>query len=138
MLRIAVILTALCLSLSAQAELAVVTSSSSSLSALSQDEVKQLFSGQIHEIRGQRLEPLDLPESDPVRVGFYKSLLNKSPDQMRSHWVRLVFTGRGQPPRSVDSSREQKMILANSSQYVGYLPAETVDSSLKVLLLLEE
>lgn len=138
MLRIAVIFTALCLSLSVQAELAVVASDRSALSSLSRDEVKQLFTGQVRKIRGQQVEPLDLPESDPIRAQFYQRLLNKSADQMRSHWVRLVFTGRGQPPRSVDSSREQIMIIANSSQYIGYLPVEAVDGSLKILLLLEK
>ena len=115
------------------AELAVVTSDRASLNSLTENEVKQLFSGQLRQIGGNRIQPLDLPSSSKLREEFYRKLLGRSPEQMRAYWTRLIFTGQGQPPREVSGAQEMGTLLNSSLEFIGYLPVEELTGNTKVL-----
>jgi hypothetical protein len=118
------------------ADLVVVTAKQSTIEALTETEVRQLFSGQLRSINGQRLQPLDLPSRDRNREEFYRKLMGRSPDQMRAYWTRLIFTGQGQPPREVAGTGELNTLISSSTDYVGYLPAAELNPGLKVLFRL--
>ena len=57
----------LMLATAAQAEPVVVVSASSSLGALTQDEVRQIFNGQTRRVSGVSVKPLDLPSRGSAR-----------------------------------------------------------------------
>lgn len=136
MLKRILLLSLLCLPLFAQADVVVVAGVNSPIADLSESEVRQLFTGQTRAIGGQRVQTLDLPSSEAGRTDFYQKLMGRSPDQMRSHWARMIFTGQGQPPREVTSVREMKLLVGTSANQVGYLPADEVDDSVRVLFRL--
>jgi hypothetical protein len=62
-----------------------------------------------------------------------ESIAGKSAAQMKSHWSKIIFTGRGQPPKTVSSGVEVKKLIAANPQAIGYIERTAVDSSLKVL-----
>lgn len=117
-------------------ELAVIVSKNSPVDSLTDAEIQQLFSGQSRSVGGNSLQPLDLPGGDAQRNAFYQQLLGRSPDQMRSHWARLIFTGKARPPREVNSPREMKTMIESSESFIGYIPAADVNENVKVLKLL--
>ena len=117
----------------ASAELVVVTSNNATLNSLSENEAKQLFSGQLRQLGGNRVQPLDLPSSNKAREEFYRKLLGRSPEQMRAYWTRLIFTGQGQPPREVSGAQEMTTLLNSSAEFIGYLPAAELTGTMKVL-----
>lgn len=128
-----VFLTLMLIPLPSLAELVIVTSTNSPINSLTENEVRQLFSGQLRSISGQRLQPLDLSARDSTRELFYQKLMGRGPDQMRAYWTRLIFTGQGQPPREVSGVQELLTLSASSTEYVGYLPADQVTGQLRVL-----
>jgi hypothetical protein len=115
-----------------QAELVVVTGSDSTIISLTELEVRQLFSGQLKAIAGQRVQPLDLPNNARDRDEFYRKLMGRSPEQMRAYWTRLIFTGQGKPPREVSNTQELST-LVSSGEYIGYLPAEADIGDMRIL-----
>ncbi|MED5389579.1 MAG: hypothetical protein VX793_12040 [Pseudomonadota bacterium] len=117
----------------AVAEPVVVVSANSRLGALTQDEVRQIFNGQIRRVSGAPVTPLDLPSRDDARADFYQQVLGKSAEQMKSYWARMIFTGRGMPPREVSSEREMLMLVGSDRDFVGYLDASRVTPDLKVV-----
>lgn len=123
----------LALPLMAPAELVIVTGNNSAITSLSENEIRQLFSGQLRSVSGQRVQPLDLPGNDQNREQFYRKLMGRSPDQMRAYWTRLIFTGQGQPPREVSSTLELTTLAASSPEYIGYLPASQVNERVRVI-----
>ena len=123
----------LMLSTAAQAEPVVVVSASSSLGALTQDEVRQIFNGQTRRVSGISVKPLDLPSRGGARNDFYQQVLGKSAEQMKSYWARMIFTGRGMPPREVSSEQEMVMLVGSNRNFVGYLDAALVTPDLKVV-----
>lgn len=124
------------LPLLAQAELVVVTGSNSDITSLTENEVRQLFSGHLKTIGGQRVEPLDLPRNAIHREEFYRKLMGRTPEQMRAYWTRLIFTGQGKPPREVSNTGEL-ITLLGSGNYIAYLAADASNSNVRVLFRLK-
>ena len=52
---------------------------------------------------------------------------------MKSHWSKILFTGRGQPPRMVPNSAEVKKVLAANPFAIGYIEDTEIDPSVRVL-----
>ena len=128
----AIIMLLLSLPVFAYADLVIVTGKGSTIHSLTENEVRQLFLGQLKSVAGQKVQPLDLPSSATHREEFYRKLMGRSPDQMRAYWTRLIFTGQGKPPREVASAQELTT-LVSSGDYIGYLPAEAVTNQVQVL-----
>ncbi len=130
------ILVLIALPLLGNAELVVVTGSNSGITSLTENEVRQLFSGQLKSVAGKRLQPLDLPSNSSDREAFYAKLMGRSPEQMRAYWTRLIFTGQGKPPREVTNAQELTS-LVGTGEYIGYLSAEAATGNVKVLYRLQ-
>lgn len=116
-----------------RADPVVVVSATSAVDTLTRDEARQVFNGQTHRIGGATIKPLDLPSASQHRQSFYQQLMGKSADQMKSYWARMIFTGRGMPPREVSSTREMEMLVGSNRHFIGYLDAEKVTAELKVV-----
>ncbi|MEQ1591743.1 MAG: phosphate ABC transporter substrate-binding protein [Thiobacillaceae bacterium] len=136
-LKLGVIGLALCLWLDpAAAEVVAVVSSKSTVTMLSKNQVADLFLGKLHSFpNGEPAIPVDQDEASSVRDEFYSRFTGKSAAQIKAYWSKIIFTGRGQPPKSVSSSAEVKRLLVENPNTIGYLEADRVDGSVKVLVL---
>ena len=122
---------------SACAELIVVVSRDSNVEKLSRHQVADIFLGRAVQLEsGEKLVPVDLPEDSGVRKEFYEKLLGKSPAQMRAYWSKIIFTGRGLPPKEVNSTKKMKKEIAHNRHYVGYVAKKVKDSSLKAIFVI--
>ena len=126
---------ALCLAAgTAAADIVAVVSSKSAISSLTQTQVSDIFFGKVsHFPDGGVAVPIDLAENSPERNEFYERLAGKSPAQIKAYWSRIIFTGRGQPPKAVSSGVEMKKRIAENPSAIGYIDAKLVDASVKVL-----
>lgn len=130
-LLLAVLMT---LSTTAAAEIVVVGPADGGVDRLTRADVQQLFSGKKQQVDGVHLKPMDLPPDNPTRTSFYEKVLDKSPSQMRSHWARLTFTGKGKPPEIVSGPQELNALLSRrDGHYLGYVEAGQVTDSMSVL-----
>jgi hypothetical protein len=77
--------------------------------------------------------PIDQAESSPLRDEFYLKFTGKSPAQLRAHWSKIIFTGRGQPPPVALSSVEIKKRIVADPDAIGYIERTMVDGSVKIL-----
>lgn len=119
------------------AEVAVVVSSASPVQSLTESQVADLFLGRSSTFPGGvAAVPVDQSEGAEIREVFYLKLLRKTPAQVKSYWMRLVFTGKGEPPATLPNIESIKRTLAANPNVVTYVDRSNVDSSLKVLLLL--
>ena len=127
---IASLLAAGCVSISAQAQVAVVMAPSAS--AMTREQVANLYLG-----RSAELTLLDLPEGSATRDLFYKKATDREPAQVKSTWSRIVFAGKGTPPKEVADAAAVKKAVAADPKAVGYIEKAAVDGSVKVVLLLD-
>ncbi|WP_035231817.1 hypothetical protein [Alcanivorax nanhaiticus] len=115
------------------ADVVVVVAKGSPITSLSENQLRQLYLQGSGRIAGNSVKALDLPEDSSTRKEFYLAAVGKTPAQMKSYWARMIFTGRGAPPRMVSGDRAMQVMLENNPELVGYLPGNQVSSGLKVL-----
>jgi ABC-type phosphate transport system substrate-binding protein len=83
---------------------------------------------------GAAAVPIDQMEGSPARDEFYAKFANKSAAQLKAHWTKIIFTGRGQPPKSVANNVEVLKLIAANPQAISYIERSAVDSTVKVLV----
>jgi ABC-type phosphate transport system substrate-binding protein len=136
--RIALVASACTLSLGigfARAEVVAVVSSKSPITTLTRTQVMDIFLGKRTRFPdGSAAIPIDLAEGSAARDEFYTRLAEMSAAQVKSFWSRIIFTGRGQPPKTVATDLEAKRLLAADPNAIGYIDKSLVDSSVRVVL----
>lgn len=112
----------------------VVVGAQSPVPALTANQVSDIFLGKRVALPGgAELVPLDQPEAAPVRQDFYAKVAGRSPALMKSYWSKLLFTGKGQPPRELPGNEAVKKAVASDLRYIGYIERQAVDASVKVV-----
>jgi ABC-type phosphate transport system substrate-binding protein len=138
--RYRIALTALACTLSlaigqARADIVAVVSSKSQITTLSKTQVMDIFLGKRTRFPdGSSAIPIDQAEGSAARDEFYSRLADMSPAQVKAFWSRIIFTGRGQPPKAVATGVEAKRLLIADPNTIGYIDQSLVDSSLRVVL----
>lgn len=119
----------------AQAQVAVVVNPKSPLANMTADQVATIFLGKSNTLpNGSAAQAVDQPESAGVREQFYTKATGKSSAQVKAAWSRLVFSGKGTPPKEVASSADVKKFVAANADAIGYIEKSAVDGSVKVVL----
>lgn len=119
---------------SAAQDVVAVVSAKSTVTTLSAAQLADIFLGKTARFPdGTPAVPIDLADDSPMRERFYARYTGKSPAQLKAHWAKIIFTGRGQPPRQVTGSAEAKKAVADDPQAIGYIDSRLVDSQLRVL-----
>ena len=122
------------LSAVARADVVLVVSTASPLTSLRQSQVAGIFLGRPVELPGtSRPQPVDQREGNGARDAFYHEIINWTPAQMKAHWSRIIFTGRGQPPRQLADDAAVKQFLARNPAAIGYINSENLDDNVRVL-----
>lgn len=120
--------------MAAHAQAVAVVSAQSHIITLSKVQIADIFLGYTARFPdGSKATPVDQPEGSAVRDEFYLKFTGKSPAQIKAYWAKLIFTGRGEPPRSVPNSSALKKLIASDPHRIGYIDQSEVDDSVKVV-----
>ena len=118
-----------------KADVVVVVSVKCPVATLSKAQVTDIFLGKTARFPdGAPAVPIDQRDGSPARDEFYATFANKSPAQVKTHWTKIIFTGRGQPPKSVLNSVEVMKLIAANPQAISYIERSAVDSTVKVIV----
>lgn len=117
-------------------ELVVIVSSKSPVNSLRQEQVADIFLGQIASFPGgAEVVALDQRIGSPERDEFYSKVTAKTPPLVKAYWTKMIFTGRGQPPREVAGSAAIRKMVADNPGLIGYIDKSALDASVKAVLL---
>jgi len=101
--------------------------------ALNKKALKKIFLGKSKKFpSGNQVIPIDL-SSGEARKEFLKGVIGKSESQIKAYWSKLVFTGKGQAPKSVDSDAEVIALISNNPDTIGYVADSAVTDAVKVV-----
>lgn len=133
---IAALCGALLLQGAAAGELVVIVSSKSPVTTLRQEQVADIFLGQIANFPGG-LEAVALDQSigSPERDEFYSKVTSKTRPLVKAYWTKMIFTGRGQPPKEIGGSAAVRKLVADNPTLIGYIDKSALDASVKPVLL---
>lgn len=120
---------------SSAADVVPVVSAKSEVSSLSTNQVMDIFLGRSSRFpNGELAVPIDQAEGSNIRDAFYMQFASKSAAQVKAYWSKLIFTGKGQPPREVSPSERVKRVVAENPHLIGYIERSEVDANVKVVL----
>ncbi len=117
----------------AQAEIAIVVHPSNA-AAVDNAALSRIFLGKLKTFSGggQAL-PINQSESNPATEEFNSKVLKKSGSQLKAYWSKLVFTGKGTPPKAVASDAEVINLVSSNPNLIGYVDAGAVTGAVKVV-----
>lgn len=101
---------------------------------LSKSSLRAIFGMRLHTWPdGTAIRVFVMPDDAPLHAAFSKEKLNVFPYQLRSAWDRLVFSGTGQAPDTVNSVEEMLAKVASTPGAIGYLTKSMTDDRVNVL-----
>lgn len=114
-------------SFSAMANIAVIVNPAND-SSVNPDEIVRIYTG-----RSNAFNAVNLAESVPLRAQFDEKGVGRTSAQLKAHWSKLVFTGKGTPPAELPSEEAVLDFVAKNPQAIGYISADKVTSAVKVV-----
>jgi len=123
----------------ADAEVAVIANKSLAVDTVPVSLARKLWLGKSHTIPGVgKVTVVDQQPGNGVTKIFYKKVVKKTPNQLKAYWAKVVFTGKGYPPRAFDSNEEVLSWVAATPNGLGYVDSSAVGDSVKVLFTIKQ
>jgi len=121
----------------ALAEVKVVVHPSVKDASITAAQAADVFLGKANTLpSGHKTVPMDQNDGQAAREEFYSKAAKKDSAQLKAYWSRLIFTGKGQPPKVLSDDAEVLQLVANNPNIVGYVSGNANTSRVKVLLTL--
>ena len=121
------------LSFGVQADIAVIVNPANA-NVVSADDLNRLFLGRASSFAdGSKATPLNLSEGQVARDEFDSKVLNRSSAQLKAYWSKLVFTGKGTPPKEMADDAAVKAAVAADPNAISYISSGSVDGTVKVV-----
>jgi hypothetical protein len=99
---------------------------------ISEEQIADLYLG-----RSDAWTPIDQAAGSEIYVEFYKKVTGRDSAQVKAIWSRILFTGRGIPPKQLRDSEAVKKAVADNPKAVGYIEKSAADASIKVALSID-
>jgi ABC-type phosphate transport system substrate-binding protein len=120
----------------AGADLVVIVSARSPVASLRADQVADIFLGQVGTFPdGAEAVALDQHIGSAQRDDFYARVAAKTPALLKAYWTKMIFTGRGQPPKEAGDSAAVRRMVADNPALIGYIDKAALDASVKAVLV---
>ena len=114
----------------------VVVVHPSNEAALDEKSVKRIFLGKEKKFSdGKQVIPLNQVPSSGARGSFDTVTLGRSSSQIAAYWSKLVFTGKGIPPKELDNDAAVLGIVADNPNAIGYVNSASVSDAVKAISL---
>ncbi len=111
------------------AEIVVVVNPKNPATRMFAEQASQFFLG-----KSSMFTPIDQSDSSAIRAEFYQKVTGKDSSQVKAIWSKIVFTGKGSPPKEYNSSSEVKKAVAADPTAIAYIDKSAVDDTVKVIL----
>lgn len=119
----------------AAGELVVIVSAKNPVGALRPEQVADIFLGQLANFPGgAEAVALDQRIGSAERDEFYSKVASKTRPLVKAYWTKMIFTGRGQPPKEVADSAAIRKMVADNPSLIGYIDKSALDPSVKAVL----
>jgi ABC-type phosphate transport system substrate-binding protein len=122
------------LSFSSFAEVSVIVNKDN-LDAMSSKVIKRIYLGKSKSFpNGSKVNVLTLKgDTDETEV-FNKSALKKTNSQFKAYWSKLVFTGKGIPPKEMADAEAMLSEIKTDKNAIGYIDSNKVTEDVRVIV----
>jgi ABC-type phosphate transport system substrate-binding protein len=122
-------------SASSFAELTIIVNPANNAS-LDKKTVQRIFLGKEKKFSdGSETIPVNQNAETSIRGSFDETVLGRSSSQVSAYWSKLVFTGKGIPPKELMSDAEVVALVATNPSVIGYVDSASVTDAVKTISL---
>ena len=119
-------------------EISIVISNNN-LNELSSADIRKIFLGKRTSFPdGNPATPINQQENSEITQQFNFIFLNRSPQQYKAYWARMVFTGKGHPPESSYSDDDIIALIKNDPSVISYIQSSSLTSDVKEILRIKK
>lgn len=119
-------------------EIAVIVNPQNTVSAISSKDLKNIYKlKKTTWPTGDKIEAVNLKKTNSIRKKFSDIILKKTLARMDKFYLKQALSGKGQPPRVLDSYGDVKDFVRYNKNAIGYIDIKDVDGSVKVLSIEE-
>jgi len=117
----------------AQAQVIVIANSNVKASAVSKNDLKDVFTGAATALPGGGNVVPILLKAGTTHEEFLQAYIGKNDTAYRAGWRSLVFSGQATMPKSVDADAAVVAFVSNNNGAIGYINKATPHEGVKVL-----
>lgn len=114
-------------------EVYIVANKDLNVSSIDKKELTKIYLGKSSMLESSKIEPLALPSDSKDHIYFTENILNKDPQKYERYWARLVFTGKGNPPKVISQENERLSYVKNNREAIFYTMTPPKDTGIKVI-----
>ena len=81
---------------------------------------------------GNKAVPLAQSNDSSIRDRFNVDIVGRDSAQLRAYYARLLFTGKGGPPKEVGKDAEMIDLISKNPSLIGYVDTVPADSPVRV------
>ncbi|MGQ8365716.1 phosphate ABC transporter substrate-binding protein [Glaciecola sp. 1036] len=123
----------LLLSGSAFAKLTVIVNPANS-DPLDEKTVQRIFLGKEKKFAsGTESIPVNQSPDNALRHEFDETILGRNTSQVSAYWSKLVFTGKGIPPKEVMNDAEVIELVSKNPSVIGYVDSSSLTDAVKAI-----
>jgi len=124
----------LCSPLAARSEnLIVIANKDVTTASVTRSELQNIFLGKtLKWPDGKKIKPAVLKEGS-THERFLNEMLARRVAQFDTHWKQVIFTGKGRPPKMLDSEEELVQYVSVTEGAVGYIDSGTEHADVKTI-----
>jgi len=82
---------------------------------------------------GEQAVPIEIKRPSKERETFNKKVIGKSDIQIRTYWAMLIFSGKGKPPKQVDTQEQVIELVSHNRNMVGYVASDHINNEVRVI-----
>lgn len=103
----------------------VIVHRSNPLASISRAELSAIYMKRTRSWSdGREIVPVDQPAGSSVREHFSRAVHGKNVAYVTRYWQRLIFSGRGIPPRQLQNDAAVLAMVKNSRDAIGYIAGD--------------
>ncbi len=113
-------------------DMVLVVNQGISANSLSKGDVKSIYLAKKKSIDGTSVRLATLKDED-LAGQFLKKYVGKTPSQFSAYYKKLIFTGKGKPPKKMKSEAEMVAYVARTTGAIGYVSKGAVTDAVKTI-----
>jgi len=110
---------------------AVIVNKANEAVSIKLSSLKRIYLGKMKDWKGQKIIPINLPESDKLAQDFIKKVTRKKYTKYKKYWVAQQIKGEGSAPLEQKSSAAVKLMVSEIPGAIAYIPKKDLDDTVK-------
>jgi hypothetical protein len=123
---------------SAQAEMVVIVNKENPATSITRIDLSLIYLGmkKLYDT-GDMIMPVDLNSGKPTRQEFFTKILRKDEESYRLYWIRMIFSGKGQPPLAFKTEEEAVRFVTANRGAIAFVDSKHIPGDVKTLRIVE-